>query len=191
MAGRACGPGFYGRVRRGHSHPYGPWPVPLVCGSARAHVGTGDQRSVRPVLGCTDAADVGDPLCLAPGTALPQTRNPAGGSTGSTRHPERDRDSCSNQQAKPPGSRSTARAGRSSSNAKAHAHGHRRPGKQLRHRDPLRGSWRRPAGGVDPRLSAQRPCLGRAGPGTAQGRLPGHHLRPARVRSVQPASHRV
>jgi len=37
--------------------------VPLVCGSARAHAGTGDQPAdVRPVLGWTDAADVRNPL---------------------------------------------------------------------------------------------------------------------------------
>jgi len=102
--------------------------VPLVCGSARAHTGTGDQPAdVRPGLGWTDAADVGNPLSWirapphirgqgAPGAGPPCRRpgNPAGGFTGSTRHLERDRDSRSNQQAKPPGSRSAAWAGGSS-----------------------------------------------------------------------------
>jgi len=70
--------------------------VPLVCGSARAHAGTGDQPAgVRPVLGWTDAADVRNPpsWLRAPHTyrsrrdaqcwaALPQTREPGRGLYG-------------------------------------------------------------------------------------------------------------
>ena len=182
MAGRACGPGFHGRVRRGHSHPYGPWPVPLVCGSARAHAGTGDQRRRRRH----------DPLrwrrhrpAADPGTrpgVLRVRRATRSATVIPVATSRRNRPAPGPQ---PRGRRVVVNTRR------AHAHGHRRPGKQLRHRDPLRGSWRRPAGGADPRLSAQRPCLGQAGPGAARGRLPGHHLRPARVRPVQPAGHRL
>ena len=38
---------------------------------------------------------------------------------------------------------------------------------------------------------AQRTVLGEAGTGAAAGRLPGHHLRPARVRQLQPAHRRI
>ena len=51
----------------------------------------------------------------------------------------------------------------------------------------LRGSRLGSAGRPDPRLPAQRPRLGQAGAGAARRRLPGHHLRPPRVRQVQPA----
>src|SRR6266851_5802259 len=143
MAGRACGPGFHGRVRRGRSHPYGPWPVPLVCGSARAHAGAGDSQptSVRcrgglmprtsgircPGSGTATSTGAGG----VPGTGPPCRRpvTPAGGVTGSARHPERDHDSRSNQQAKPPGSRSAAWGRPVIVNERiSHAHGHRRPG---------------------------------------------------------------
>ena len=73
----------------------------------------------------------------------------------------------------------------------SHAHRHRRPGELGRDRDPLRGSWHRPARRAHPQGPAQRPRLGQASPGPAGGRPPGHHLRPARVRPVQPAHHRL
>ena len=73
----------------------------------------------------------------------------------------------------------------------SHARSHRRPRELRRHRDPLRRPRRWPARGADPRLPAQRPRLGQAGPGPAGRRAPGHHLRPARVRPVQPAGHRL
>jgi len=58
-------------------------------------MGTGDQPAgVRPVLGCTDATDVSNPLSWLRAPPCRRPGNPAGGSTGSTRHPERDRDSC-------------------------------------------------------------------------------------------------
>src|SRR5712672_2436322 len=96
MAGRAWGPGLHGRARRGHSHPYGPWPVPWSAGRPRARAGTGDQRAdVRPVLGWTDAADVRNPLTWLrhrhiyggrrgsrTWAALPQTRDPGRGCHG-------------------------------------------------------------------------------------------------------------
>ena len=151
-------------------------------------------RCLRPVLGALMLRTSG---IRCPGSGhrhiygaegVPQTGVPARVCTGTVHRPERDRGVSTNLQAKPPGSWSAARGRRVAVTGRiSHAHGHRRPGKQLRHRDLLRGSRRRPAGGADPRVPAQRPGLGQAGPGPAGGRVPGHHLRPARVRQVQPA----
>jgi non-heme chloroperoxidase len=43
----------------------------------------------------------------------------------------------------------------------------------------------------DPRLPAQWPCLGQAGPSVTGGRPSRHHVRPARVRQIQPAGMRL
>src|SRR5437762_12249820 len=73
-----------------------------------------------PVVDPPDELSVAVPLVYGagavPGAGPPCRRpgNPAGGFTGPTRHPERDRDSRSNQQAKPPGRRSATWAGGSS-----------------------------------------------------------------------------
>ena len=108
--------------------------------------------------------------------------------TGATRPPERDAEAGTTRRSRGP-PRPEARAMPAEGNP--HAHRYRRPGEHRRHRDLLRGPRRRPARRADPRLPAQRPRLGQAGPGPAGGRVPGHHLRPARVRQVQPARHRV
>src|SRR6185437_2467673 len=111
---------FRGRERRA-SHVTRTFPglagrdggqVTRVTGIAGAQT-----ADVRPVLGWTHAADASNPLSRlqAPPhprgrrgarrwATLPQTRNPAGGFTGSRRRPERDRDSSTNWQAKPAGS---------------------------------------------------------------------------------------
>ena len=127
-----------------------------------------------------------------PGAGRPAAdRGTRPGSVRAMRCPERDPGfSTSRRRNRPaPGPRRGRRV--AINGRRTHAHSHRRPGELLRHRDPLRGPRRRPAGGADPRVPAQRPSLGQAGPGPAGGRPPGHHLRPARVRPVQPAGHRL
>ena len=111
----------------GHSHPYGPWPVPWSAGRpgrTRVPVISGP-TSVR----CWGGLMLQTPGIRCPGSghrhiygaggvpgAGPRCRAPghrARGSTGSTRRPERDRGSSTNMQAKPPGAWSaTWRAGR-------------------------------------------------------------------------------
>src|SRR5712691_7486110 len=61
-----------------------------------------------------------------------------------------------------------------------------RPGKLGPNRAVLRGPRNRIAGCPDPRLPAQWPCLGQAGPDAAGSWPPRHHVRPARVRQIQP-----
>ena len=50
---------------------------------------------------------------------------------------------------------------------------------------------RRPAGGADPRLAAERPVLGGPGAGAGRGGVPGDHLRPPRLRPVVAAVARL
>ncbi len=47
----------------------------------------------------------------------------------------------------------------------------------------------RPAGRAHPRLPARRRSPGRSRRGAARGRLPGHHLRPPRIRPVEQGRH--
>jgi hypothetical protein len=62
MAGRAWRPDLHSRARRRSLAPVPTLARALVCGSARAHTGTSDQRAeVHPVLGWTDATDVRNP----------------------------------------------------------------------------------------------------------------------------------
>ncbi|CAG6390730.1 hypothetical protein SCOCK_10198 [Actinacidiphila cocklensis] len=72
-----------------------------------------------------------------------------------------------------------------------HALHHRRPGELHRHRAVLRGPRQRAARRTDPRLPAGRALLGEAAPRPARRRPPGHHLRPARLRPLVAADHRV
>ena len=61
-----------------------------------------------------------------------------------------------------------------------------------RHRALLRGPRHGPAGRADPRLPARRRTRGRSRPrALLDGRLPGHHLRPPRLRPVEPAHDRL
>ena len=207
MAGRACGPGFHGRVRRGHSHPYGPWPVPLVCGSARTHAGAGDQppASVRcwgglmprtPGIRCPGSGHrriYGAGGVPGAGAALPQTREPGRGFHGfdaparsATVIPiaisRRNRPAAAPQPGA--GGSSLTQGGlmptvtvgqENSSDIEIYYedHGAGQP-VVLIHGYPLSGrAW-----------DKQVPVL-------LDGRVPGHHLRPARVRQVQPADRRL
>jgi hypothetical protein len=74
------------------------------------------------------------------------------------------------------------------SGRKPHSHSHRRPGEQRRHRDLLRGSWRRPARRADPRLPAQRPRLDKQRRSMPRSRATARWLRPARcqARAAEP-----
>jgi hypothetical protein len=137
----------------GHSHPYRPGPGP---GSAGRPGRTRLPVTSRPTsVRCRGGLMLRTSGIRCPGSghrhidgaegapALPQTRVPARVCTGPMHRPERDRGFSANLQAKPPGSRSAAWGRRVAVNTRiSHAHGHRRPGKQLRHRDLLRGPRR-------------------------------------------------
>ncbi|CAA9228561.1 MAG: Non-heme chloroperoxidase, partial [uncultured Corynebacteriales bacterium] len=64
---------------------------------------------------------------------------------------------------------------------------HRRPGEHRADRPVLRGQRHRPAGRAAARLAAGQPVLGASAPRARAGRPPRRHLRPARLRPVQPA----
>ena len=55
----------------------------------------------------------------------------------------------------------------------------------------LRGPRQRPGGGAAARLAAGQPVLGAPAAPAARGRVPRDHLRPARVRPVEPAERRA
>jgi len=104
------------------SHPYGPWPRALVCASIRAH-GHRWPAGRRP-SGAGSGLMLRTSGICCPGSGRRHIRGRRGarrwpvpcrtpghrarGSTGSMRHPERDRGFGINMQAKSPGSRSTA-----------------------------------------------------------------------------------
>lgn len=72
-----------------------------------------------------------------------------------------------------------------------HGPHHRRHRKRRSDRALLRRLRRRPARGPDPRLPPERAQLGEANPRGARGRIPSHHLRPARIRAVLEGAHRI
>jgi hypothetical protein len=72
-----------------------------------------------------------------------------------------------------------------------HAVRHGRAGEHRRHPALLRGPRHRSADRSHPRLPAERAGLGAAGAGVARHRFPGHRLRSARLRQVQPAERRL
>src|SRR4051812_42642543 len=93
-----------------------------------------------------------------------------------------------------PGHRTSGSDGRDRSRdpqPSRHALHHRRPGELLPDHPPLRGRRLGTAGRPDPRLPAQRPLVGEADPPADRGGLPRHHVRPSRLRPVQPTVGRL
>ena len=205
MAGRAWVLASTVACGGGHSHPYGPWPVPWSAGRPGRTQVPVTSRRVRPVLGRTDAADVRNPLSWL--RAPPHLRGRRGARRWAACRRPGNR----------PGVSRVRRAGRSATVVSVPTSRRNRPSPGPR---PGAGGSPLTEGCLMPTVTVGQenssdieihyedhgagqpvvlihgyPLSGRAWdkqvPVLLAGRLPGHHLRPARVRPVQPARHRL